>query len=210
LTGNLPPGLEDGTALGAARLLFTASLNWRDVWKMLGVHYGPAVNAASDALAGMGDSLSLEHRGSVERLAAVLALVDRRWPRLPVSLTASSYYPGDARELAAQRVAGPLDRAILAAGLAKAAHLQVALFLARADGEPFLPDFPLPQQFDRLALRLEIPEEGRAILVDPSVGELEAAEDAAAACSRFLGCVPPWEGLYELDSAGALVRISIE
>ena len=129
---------------------------------MLGIHYGPAVNAAAEALASTGDSLSRRHDTSRARLAAVLATIDRHWARIPLELTATDYYPGDASELNAQRAAGPLDRAILVAGLARAAHLQVALLLARTDAEPFAPDFQLPHQFDRLALRVELLDEGRA------------------------------------------------
>lgn len=210
LTGDLPAGSGSGTRPGEARMLFTASLVWREVAHLLGIHYGPAIEAARDVLAGAGDSLSDRHAPSRERLEAVLAYVDRHWARLPLELCETSYFPGDAQELNAQRAAGPLDRAILAAGLARAAHLQVALLLARTDEEPFAADFQVPHQFDRLALRVELLEEGRAILVDPLAPDLETAIANASACTLFLGCIAPWEGLHERDDDGSLRRSAIE
>ncbi|MBM3316808.1 MAG: hypothetical protein FJY75_03045 [Candidatus Eisenbacteria bacterium] len=209
-TGDLPAGQADATGPGAARMLFTASTNWWDVQRMLGFNYGPALLGATQLFTSAGDSLSVRHRGSRERLAAVLAHVDREWTPLPQSLTAASYYPSDAGELNAQRVAGPLDRAMLVAGLARAAHMQASLFLARTAAEPFLPDFAVPHQFDRLAVQVDLLEEGVKVLIDPLRGRLEDAVGAAEEYTHFLGCVPPWEGLYERDASGALVPLALE
>jgi hypothetical protein len=211
LSGDLPAGpATPAAAPGSPRLLFTASRGWRDVCEVLSRPCNAAILATDGLLAAVGDSISGRHTGSRERLAAVLGYAEGHWRRVPLPLSATSYCPGEAGELLRQRAAGPLERALLTAGLARAAHLQAALFLARGDEEPFLPDFPLPQQFDHAALRVELTEEGRALLIDPWQPKLEDALRTAGEWTLFLGLTQPWEGFYAKDPAGALVRAPIE
>jgi hypothetical protein len=211
LTGDLPPGPETpGTSPGSPRLLFTASSDWGDIRKVLGQSCNPAILATDKLLAAAGDSISQRHNGSRERLAAVLGYAQKHWQRVPLPLTATSYYLGDAGELLRQHAAGMLERAVLAAGLAHAAHLQATLFLARGDEEPFLAGFPLPQQFDHAALRVELTEEGSALLIDPWQSNLDDALRTPGEWTLFLGLTAPWEGFYAKDSAGALVRTRVQ
>jgi hypothetical protein len=211
LTGDLPPGpATPGTSPGSPRVLFTASSDWNDVRQTLAHSCNATIVAADRLLEATGDSISQCHRGSRERLGAVLDYAERHWRRVPLPLSATSYYPGDAGEMLRQHAAGPLERAALTAGLARAAHLQAALFLARGDEEPFLPGFALPQQFDHAALRVELTEEQTALLIDPWQSKLEDALRTPGDWTLFLGIARPWEGFYAKDAAGALVRTKIE
>jgi hypothetical protein len=210
LAGNLPAGPLDGTALGSPRLLFTASLNWKDVRQLLERDVCTAIDAAQVLLQASGDSLGRSHRSTRDRASAVLRAVDRRWEKTPESLTASNYCPTLPSELVTQRVAGALDRAVLVTALARAAHLQAAILLARGEGEPFIQDFQLPQQFDRVLVRIDVPEENAALLIDPQAETLDAALRAASEATLFLGLAKPWEGFYQRDASGSLVHPSAQ
>ena len=204
-TGNLPAGPEDPTAPGAPRLLFTADNDWRFTAQGLARSYDAAIRALQESFAAAGDSLAAVHPQTRERLVAVIALVDRQWSRVPRPLTATGYYPQRPRDLLRAACADRLERALILAAFAGAARLKVDLYLARRPSpEPFLPDFPLPQQFDRVLLRALIAEEDRRLMLDPWEPALEAAGASVPAGTLLFDVLNVQPGFFEVMDDGSL------
>jgi hypothetical protein len=205
-TGNLPPSpMADPTALGAPRLLFTASADWSVVSQTMGVCYGSTIRGLQTAFSAVGDSLAQRYPLTRARLAAALDWIEKNWGRIPSSLTAGSYYPQRARDLLGTACANRLDRALLTAGIAGAAHLRVDVFLARSvTAEPFLPDFPIPQQFDRVLVQVLVAEEDRRLLLDPWEPTLEAAIAPVPPGTLLFDALNPKPAFFEVSDDGSL------
>ena len=210
-TGNLPAGPEDPTAPGAPRLLFTSSPDWGAIVTSLGSSYRSTIEALEQAFATKGDSLVPVFPLTRARLADVLERIELDWPRIPRSLTAGGYFPQSLPNLARAACADRLDRALLVAGLAGAARLKVNVYLARGPhAEPFLPGFPIPQQFDRVLLRVLVAEEDRHLLLDPWEPTLEAATGAVPPGTLLLDLLGPKPGFLEVSDDGSLRPRSFE
>jgi hypothetical protein len=175
-TGNLPAGEPDPTALGAPRLLFTADSDWGSMARGLAHSYSFTIQTLQQAFEAAGDSLARRYPVTRERLAALITRIDREWSRIPRPLTTTGYYPQNPRDLLRTACADRLERALVLAAFAGAARLKVDLYLARrVSPEPFLPEFPLPQQFDGVLVQVLLAEEDRSLLLDPWEPTLETA-----------------------------------
>jgi hypothetical protein len=204
-TGNLPAGPADPNGLGAPRLLFTASGGWASVRLTLAQTYELALRQHEGALAALGDSLARARVPTRERLAAILDWVEKSWGRIPRTLPDGTYYPQWGSILARSGCVDRLDRALLLVGLAGAARIRADVFLARpAGGEPFLPDFPTPYQFDRVLVQATLVDEDRSLLFDPWEPTLEAGASAVTAGMLLLGVQETGSGFYEVTDEGTL------
>jgi len=204
LTGNLPPAPADPLDLHAPRLLYSAETDWRTVQRALVPHYGYCIQTYEEALAAAGDSILAATRTTRERLAGVLEHIERRWTRVPRSLPETRGFPRLPPAALTDRASDPLDRAILAAGLAGAAHLKVSLFFGASTAEGFRTDLATPQQFDRVLLGVPLLEEGRYLIFDPWQTGLEAAESAASGVPVLFGISEDVAGFREVGSDGRL------
>ena len=203
-TGDLPPGPEDPTAPGSARLLFTTSPDWESLRHILVQVYAPHIRTGEEAYAALGDSLSRQQAATRPRLAAVLQQIEKDWARIPRSLTASLYYPQSPRALGRTGCADRLDRALLFVGLAGASRLQAEVFLARSGAEPLLSDLATPMQFDRILVRVLLADEDRHLLLDPWEPTLDAATAAVPRDVLLFGIPDTRSGFYEVTDDGAL------
>jgi hypothetical protein len=204
-TGNLPAGGEDPTALGAPRLLFTGDQDWGTMALGLAHSYDSTIQTLQQGFAAAGDSLARRYPVTRERLAALLERVDREWSRIPRPLTATGYYPLNPRDLLRTGCADRLERALVLAAFAGAARLKADLYLARrVSPEPFLPDFPLPQQFDSALLRVLLVEEDRSLLLDPWEPTLETACAPVPPGTLLFDVLDPRPGFHEVTDDGSL------
>jgi hypothetical protein len=204
-TGDLPPGPADPTALGAPRILFTASGTWESLSLTLAQTYQVAMGQHEGALTVLGDSLARTYVPTRARLGALYDWVEKSWGRVPRSLTAGRYYPQWGPLLARSTCTDRLDRALLLAGGASAARLRVDVFLARpAGGEPFLPDLPTPYQFDRVLLQVALVDEDRSVLFDPWEPTLDAGIAAVTPGMLLLGVLESRPGFFEVKGDGTL------
>ena len=178
LTGDLPAGPADPTALDAPRLFFTSHDTWRTLGLCLQKQYGGFLFEAEALLRSQGDSLSATHRPSGERLEAAMRYVDGHCARIPEPLTASSYYPRRPSIVQAMGTAGPLERALMIAGLGGAARMKIDVYLARPADENFDASIPIPMQFDRVILSVALVDEDRVAYIDPWSYPLSAALEA--------------------------------
>jgi hypothetical protein len=204
-TGNLPAGPPDPSGLGAPRLLFTASATWESVSLTLAQTYELALSQHEKALSALGDSLARTRVPTRERLAAILDWVEQNWGRVPRALPDGTFYPQWGSILARSGCVDRLDRALLLAGLAGAARIRTDVFLARpAGGEPFLPDFPTPYQFDRVLVQATLVDEDRSLIFDPWEPTLDAGAGAVAPGMLLLGVGSARSGFYEVTDDGTL------
>ncbi|MBD3235653.1 MAG: hypothetical protein GF330_02995 [Candidatus Eisenbacteria bacterium] len=204
LTGNLPPGAGDAKDLQAPAVLFSCAQAWRPARRVLAEHYMFEIARARTFLAAVGDSLVRNARGSRERIGAIFHLLRERCAPIPRTLLESDYYP---RPLAIPwqgRAADEIDRALLFAALADVALIKVDLFLGRSDPRGFDPELVTPQQFDRLLVRLLVAEEDRHIFLDPSAGDLAAAQTVVDEKTVLLGVPDEWARLLQADAQGHL------
>jgi hypothetical protein len=186
LTGHLPAAGGEPTALGAPRFVFTSNTAWAGVRRVLARHAASFLRSGERLFQALGDSLASAHPSSGQRLEAVLAHLSDRCRRIPLPLTASSYYPRNVRVCHTLGVADRLEFALLVGALAGAAKLTVEVFLARDGLADFDPGVPTPAQFDRVVLRVLLAEEDRTILIDPWTGSVAAG--TLPACDLLLPC----------------------
>lgn len=204
-TGNLPAGPADPTAIGAPRLLFTANADWGGMALGLAHSYGFTIQTLQAAFAAAGDSLARRHPATRERLAALMARVEREWSRIPRSLTATGYYPQLPRDLLGTACADRLERALVLTAFAAAARLKADLYLGRrVNPEPFLPDFPLPQQFDHVLLGIRLVDEDRTLFLDPWEATLEAASAPLPPGTLLFDVLNTPPGFFEVTDDGSL------
>lgn len=204
LTGNLPAGPGDIDSLQAPALLFTCAQDWGPARRVLAEHYMFEITRSQPLFAAPGDSLMRAHRNSRERIEAIFRLVDQRGTRIPRSLLASDYYARPLMIPWQGRAADDLDRTLLIAALAQAATIKVELFLGRSDPRGFDPDLITPLQFDRLLVRLFVPEEDRYIFLDGGADDLRSAEAVVTPQTVLLGLLDEWARLLRSDARGYL------
>ncbi|MFH1145019.1 MAG: hypothetical protein V1774_10790 [Candidatus Eisenbacteria bacterium] len=204
LTGNLPPAPADPLDPGSPRLLFSAETEWDKLRQTLKAYYGTTAHIYGQALKARADSISSGARSTRARVAAALEYVEGRFARVPPRLLESRAYPRTAPVALEQDCADPLDRAMLVAGLADAAHVKVEILLAASTAEGFRSEFAMPQQFDRILLGFEAIDEGRFVLIDPWQPDLTQALEAAGAPVLF-GITEDVAGFREVNDEGRLV-----
>ncbi len=204
LTGNLPRGPEDPLGLGAPRLLFSAEENWELVRRCVAPHFTFGIGEYERGWGAAGDSIVARARTTRERMAEILALLERRSTRLPLSPAESEGFPRLAPAALQDRAGDRLDRALLAAGLAAAAHVPCSVFFGASSAEAFRADFASPQQFDRVLVGVPLIEEGRYLVLDPWEKDLASAEKAAAVLPVLFGISDDVARFQEVGPDGLL------
>jgi hypothetical protein len=180
LTGNLPRGPVEPTGLDAPRLLFTSHTGWGAVRRVFERQGGAFLSNGERMFRAIGDSLALAQPSARVRLQDVLDHLTQRVRRVPIALTATTYYPRNAQVCYHLGAADRLEWALLVAALATAAKVHVEVYLARDNLDGFDPALASPAQFDRVLLRALVTEEDRTVVFDPWGGDFAKGQVTSA------------------------------
>ncbi|MCK4304508.1 MAG: hypothetical protein KAY24_09745 [Candidatus Eisenbacteria sp.] len=208
MIADLPAGPADPTSLETPRAYFTSHQNWTSLRRMLQRYFHWSISDGEKLLKELGHSIMETHRASRDRLKAVLEHVERHCKGIPVSLTASTYYPRNVQLSYGKGAADPMERALLVTALAGAAIMKVDVFLARGNVDDFRPDLPTPMQFDRVILRVLLAEEDRYALIDPLRPDLQEIEKETPDL-LLMGIEDTWPGFYQIGPDGDLESVKV-